>query len=86
MSDKEKQRDDLIDDSTRRVFAEFDHRFDSKLFLNNFVFSKDKWSQIVNYMAIFDCLMSLARYSSESSLNMCVPEFDFQSQEVIFSF
>lgn len=32
-------------------------------------------------MAIFDCLMSLARYCKESSVNMCLPEFDFELDE-----
>lgn len=36
---------------------------------------------VVQKMSIFDCLMSLARYCSGSSLRMCVPEFDFESDE-----
>jgi len=50
------------------VFEDFDNR-------------KNKWVRIVNQMATFDCLLSLARYCSESALCMCVPQFDFDAVE-----
>lgn len=80
LSKMEKQRDSLVDDSARRVFADFDARYVC-LFNSLTSFRKDKWSQIINHMAIFDCLMSLARYCKESSVNMCLPEFDFELDE-----
>ncbi|CAI4226705.1 unnamed protein product [Auanema sp. JU1783] len=55
-------------DATRKVFAEFDNR-------------SEVWSWIVQGIATFDVLLCLARYSQSSGLEMCMPEFDFESPE-----
>jgi len=68
LTDMEKIRDKINDDSTRRVFADFDER-------------KNKWAKIVNQIAIFDCIRSLSCYASQSPLPMCTPEFDFTSPQ-----
>uniref|UniRef100_A0A915EKT9 DNA mismatch repair protein n=1 Tax=Ditylenchus dipsaci TaxID=166011 RepID=A0A915EKT9_9BILA len=58
----------ITDDLTRRVFADFDRR-------------KNSWAGIVKNVAIFDCVLSLCRYSQTSGVNMCFPEIDFESKE-----
>lgn len=68
LGNDEKKRDSLLDDSSRRVFEDFDRR-------------KEKWARVVHKMATFDCLLSLSIYVSKSSLTMCVPIFDFESKE-----
>lgn len=45
-------------------------------------FRKNKWAQIVQQIAIFDCLLSLVLYAQHSSQKMCFPEFVFNSDEV----
>ncbi|KAI6241441.1 DNA mismatch repair protein [Aphelenchoides fujianensis] len=66
----EKERDLLHGDFTRRVFEDLDQR-------------KNKWGRILLDVANFDCLASLARYSRESSLEQCMPEFEFEAEKPV---
>ncbi|KHN80366.1 DNA mismatch repair protein Msh6 [Toxocara canis] len=53
-------------DVMRRVFADFDTR-------------AAKWAAVTERVALFDVLLSLARYAKSSGLAMCRPEFVFDS-------
>ncbi|KAI6178658.1 MutS domain III family protein [Aphelenchoides besseyi] len=70
LEEAEKQQNCLQDDFTRRVFEDFDRR-------------KDKWSRVLINISSFDCLVSLALYASECSLEMTMPVFDFETSEPI---
>ncbi|KAI6203306.1 DNA mismatch repair protein [Aphelenchoides besseyi] len=70
LEEAEKQQSCLQDDFTRRVFEDFDRR-------------KDKWSRVLVNISNFDCLVSLALYASDCSLEMTMPVFDFEASEPI---
>ncbi|VDK43707.1 unnamed protein product [Anisakis simplex] len=64
----ETKRDVIRHDLMRRVFADFDSR-------------AARWTSVVERVAIFDVLISLARYSQSSGLEMCRPEFVYDSNK-----
>uniref|UniRef100_A0A1I7RY21 DNA mismatch repair protein n=1 Tax=Bursaphelenchus xylophilus TaxID=6326 RepID=A0A1I7RY21_BURXY len=57
-------------DYTRRVFESFDLR-------------KDRWVSIIRKIATFDCLLSLAKYASQSPIQMCFPEFIYDAEKPV---
>ncbi|VDM47758.1 unnamed protein product [Toxocara canis] len=60
-------------DVMRRVFADFDTR-------------AAKWAAVTERVALFDVLLSLARYAKSSGLAMCRPEFVFDSDTMLQPF
>ncbi|CAD5206742.1 unnamed protein product [Bursaphelenchus okinawaensis] len=57
-------------DYTRRVFESFDQK-------------KERWVSLLKKMSRFDCLLSLALYASQSPIQMCLPEFDFEAEKPV---
>uniref|UniRef100_A0A0M3HPP5 DNA mismatch repair protein n=1 Tax=Ascaris lumbricoides TaxID=6252 RepID=A0A0M3HPP5_ASCLU len=64
----ETRRDVIRRDVMRRVFADFDTR-------------AAKWAAVTERVAVFDVLLSLARYANSSGLGMCRPEFVYDSEK-----
>uniref|UniRef100_A0A915C4J0 DNA mismatch repair protein n=3 Tax=Parascaris univalens TaxID=6257 RepID=A0A915C4J0_PARUN len=64
----ETRRDVIRRDVMRRVFADFDTR-------------AAKWAAVTERVAVFDVLLSLARYANSSGLCMCRPEFIYDSEK-----
>ncbi|KAL3998681.1 MutS domain V family protein [Acanthocheilonema viteae] len=67
LDEAENQLDILRRDIMRRVFADFGDR-------------SMKWTVVVERIATFDVLLSLTRYSQECGLNMCRPQFIYDSK------
>nr|CAD2125517.1 unnamed protein product [Meloidogyne enterolobii] len=72
LTNSETQRDLISAEVTRRVFADFSQR-------------KDKWKNIVNNLAQFDCLISLTLFAQSSPKKMCFPEFCYDSEKPFLS-
>ncbi|CAG9534923.1 unnamed protein product [Cercopithifilaria johnstoni] len=66
LDEAENQLDILRRDIMRRVFADFGDR-------------STKWTVVVERMATFDVLLSLTRYGHDCGLNMCRPQFIYDS-------
>ncbi|KHJ98645.1 MutS domain V protein [Oesophagostomum dentatum] len=64
----EAYKDQQRSDATRRVFADFDSR-------------RQVWSTVLNRIAQFDVLLSLARYCQTCGLPVCRPEFVGSSEK-----
>lgn len=45
-------------------------------------FSKELWSKVVGDVGELDVLLSLAAYANSSGLQMVMPVFDFEAEEV----
>uniref|UniRef100_A0A915N5Q8 DNA mismatch repair protein n=1 Tax=Meloidogyne javanica TaxID=6303 RepID=A0A915N5Q8_MELJA len=72
LTNSETQRDLISAEVTRRVFADFSQR-------------KNKWKNIVNNLAQFDCLISLTLFAQSSPKKMCFPEFCYDSEKPFLS-
>ncbi|EFO24929.1 hypothetical protein LOAG_03556 [Loa loa] len=67
LDEAENQLDILRRDLMRRVFADFGDR-------------SIKWTMVVERMAVFDVLLSLTLYGQDCGLNMCRPQFIYDSK------
>lgn len=70
LDEAENQLDILRHDIMRRIFADFGDR-------------STKWTMAVERMATFDVLLSLTRYGQDCGLNMCRPQFVYDSKQPI---
>uniref|UniRef100_A0A8R1XT22 DNA mismatch repair protein n=1 Tax=Onchocerca volvulus TaxID=6282 RepID=A0A8R1XT22_ONCVO len=70
LDEAENQLDIIRHDIMRRVFADFGDR-------------SIKWTMVIERMATFDVLLSLTLYSQNCGLNMCRPQFIYDSKRPV---
>ncbi|MCP9260407.1 DNA mismatch repair protein Msh6 [Dirofilaria immitis] len=70
LDEAENELDIIRRDIMRRVFADFGDR-------------STKWTVVIERMATFDVLLSLTRYSHDCGLNMCRPQFIYDSKRPV---